>query len=326
MSLRSRVLTRPTLSADRLSGSQGIDLPSPFPATTMSRTAMSISRSVASDASTLALSELLGTLRVDRANSSRGDDGGRYLSSTTRRVVQFGRGSAGNSAERVKLRADQTITPSNTKPRRPLANSGKPRFTLGLVGVRSGRIRYFDSRDEKIGLDHLLGSSAVPPTFPAVRIDGEAYWDGGIYSNTPLEVVFDDYPRRSCVVFAVQIWHTRGEEPESVAQVFARQNVRQPIHEPYRGAGQAPPHAARRSHAGQHAPRGEAKHPRGPGARRLRLRNHHASARDQCRAARRREQFSGIRLFPSHHRCALAGRIPGYVPRNRAAAVGQSEG
>ena len=104
-----------------------------------------------------------------------------------------------------------------------LANSGKPRFTLGLVGVRSGRIRYFDSRDEKIGLDHVLGSSAVPPTFPAVRIDGEAYWDGGIYSNTPVEVVFDDYPRRSCVVFAVQIWHTRGEEPESVAQVFARQ-------------------------------------------------------------------------------------------------------
>ena len=43
-----------------------------------------------------------------------------------------------------------------------LANSGKPRFTLGLVGVRSGRIRYFDSRDEKIGLDHVLGSSAVP--------------------------------------------------------------------------------------------------------------------------------------------------------------------
>ena len=65
-----------------------------------------------------------------------------------------------------------------------LANSGKPRFTLGLVGVRSGRIRYFDSRDEKIGLDHVLGSSAVPPTFPAVRIDGEAYWDGGIYSGT----------------------------------------------------------------------------------------------------------------------------------------------
>jgi NTE family protein len=104
-----------------------------------------------------------------------------------------------------------------------LVNSGHPRFTLGLVTVRSGEIRYFDSRDETIGLEHVLGSSAVPPSFPAVRIDGESYWDGGIYSNTPVEVVFDDNPRRDSVVFAVQIWHTRGHEPESIAEVFMRQ-------------------------------------------------------------------------------------------------------
>ncbi len=104
-----------------------------------------------------------------------------------------------------------------------LVNSGKPRFTLGLVGVRDSQMRYFDSSYGRVGLDHVLGSSAVPPTFPAVRIDGEAYWDGGIYSNTPVEAVFDDAPRQSSVVFAVQIWHTRGPEPESVAQVFARQ-------------------------------------------------------------------------------------------------------
>jgi len=102
-------------------------------------------------------------------------------------------------------------------------NSGMPRFTLGLVGVRDSRMRYFDSSYGKIGLDHVLGSSAVPPTFPAVRIDGEAYWDGGIYSNTPVEAVLDDSPRQSSVIFAVQIWHTRGPEPKSVAQVFARQ-------------------------------------------------------------------------------------------------------
>jgi NTE family protein len=104
-----------------------------------------------------------------------------------------------------------------------LIKSGTPRFTLGLVNVRSGQMRYFDSREEAIGLDHVLGSSALPPSFPAVRIDGEAYWDGGIYSNTPVEVVFDDDPRRSSVVFAVQIWHTRSPEPDSLAQVFMRQ-------------------------------------------------------------------------------------------------------
>ena len=104
-----------------------------------------------------------------------------------------------------------------------LVNSGQPRFTLGLASVRSGQMRYFDSRYETIGLEHVLGSSAIPPSFPAVRIEGEAYWDGGIYSNTPVEVVFDDNPRRSSAVFAVQIWHTQGPEPESIAQVFMRQ-------------------------------------------------------------------------------------------------------
>jgi NTE family protein len=102
-------------------------------------------------------------------------------------------------------------------------NAGMPRFTLGLVNVRSGQIRYFDSRQETIGLDHVLGSAAIPPSFPAVRIKGEPYWDGGIYSNTPIEVVFDDNPRKNSVVFAVQIWHTRGPEPESIAQVFMRE-------------------------------------------------------------------------------------------------------
>ena len=94
-----------------------------------------------------------------------------------------------------------------------LVNSGKPRFTLGLVSVRDSQMRYFDSNYGKVGLDHVLGSSAVPPTFPAVRIDGEAYWDGGIYSNTPVEAVFDDDPRQSSVVFAVQIWHARARNP-----------------------------------------------------------------------------------------------------------------
>jgi NTE family protein len=104
-----------------------------------------------------------------------------------------------------------------------LINSGKTRFTLGLAAVRTGEIRYFDSNQDTIELDHVLGSSAIPPCFPAVRIGGEYYWDGGIYSNTPVEVVFDDDPRQSSVVFAAQIWHTRGPEPKSLMHAFMRE-------------------------------------------------------------------------------------------------------
>jgi NTE family protein len=65
-----------------------------------------------------------------------------------------------------------------------------------------------------------MASGALPPAFPAVRIDGEPYWDGGIYSNTPIEAVLDDEPRRSSVIFSVQVWNPDGSEPESVLDVL----------------------------------------------------------------------------------------------------------
>jgi NTE family protein len=101
--------------------------------------------------------------------------------------------------------------------------SGKTRFTLGLTTVQTGQMRYFDSAQDKIGIAHVLGSSAIPPCFPAVLIDGEYYWDGGVYSNSPIEVVFDEDPRQSSLVFAVQIWHTRGPRPESLMHAFMRE-------------------------------------------------------------------------------------------------------
>jgi NTE family protein len=63
----------------------------------------------------------------------------------------------------------------------------------------------------------------MPPAFGAVRIDGEPYWDGGIYSNTPIEAVLDDKPRRDSLIFAVNVWHQQGPEPASIWQVMGRQ-------------------------------------------------------------------------------------------------------
>jgi len=68
-----------------------------------------------------------------------------------------------------------------------------------------------------------VASGALPPAFAAVRIDGEPYWDGGIYSNTPIEAVLDDNPRRDSLIFAVNVWHQTGPEPESIWDVMGRQ-------------------------------------------------------------------------------------------------------
>jgi NTE family protein len=101
-------------------------------------------------------------------------------------------------------------------------SAGHTRLTVGAVNARNGEMRYFDSREETISLDHILASGALPPAFPAVRIDGDPYWDGGIYSNTPIEAVLDDNPRRDSVIFTVNVWNPEGSEPNSVWQVMGR--------------------------------------------------------------------------------------------------------
>lgn len=101
--------------------------------------------------------------------------------------------------------------------------SKKMRFTVGAVNANTGTMRYFDNFEEVLTIDHVMASGALPPAFPAIRIDGEPYWDGGIYSNTPVEVVLDDNPRRDSTIFAVQLWNPHGPEPTSLWQINARQ-------------------------------------------------------------------------------------------------------
>ncbi|HJQ55328.1 MAG TPA: patatin-like phospholipase family protein [Vineibacter sp.] len=105
----------------------------------------------------------------------------------------------------------------------PLINRCKPRLTVGAAHVRSSVMKYFDGRDMEITVKHIMASGALPPAFPAVRIDGELYWDGGILSNTPTEVVFEDNPRRSSLIFAVHMWNPTGPEPETILDVLHRQ-------------------------------------------------------------------------------------------------------
>lgn len=96
------------------------------------------------------------------------------------------------------------------------------RITVGAVNARTGQMRYFDSRDERLGVDHIMASGALAPAFGAVRIEGDPYWDGGLYSNTPVEVVLDDKPRRDSLIFACRLWEPHGDEPQSIWDVQGR--------------------------------------------------------------------------------------------------------
>jgi NTE family protein len=96
------------------------------------------------------------------------------------------------------------------------------RISIGAVNVRSGNFAYFDTATHVIQPKHIMASGALPPAFPAVEIDGEYYWDGGVVSNTPLQWVLDNMPRQNTLAFQVDLWNARGELPGNVAQVETR--------------------------------------------------------------------------------------------------------
>lgn len=96
------------------------------------------------------------------------------------------------------------------------------RLSLGAVHVKTGTPRYFDSLFQNIGPEHIMASGALPPGFPPVPVEGELYWDGGIVSNTPLEVVLDDLPRVNTLCFMLDLFNPNGPEPTSLPEVYAR--------------------------------------------------------------------------------------------------------
>jgi NTE family protein len=102
-------------------------------------------------------------------------------------------------------------------------NAGATRFSAGAVNVRSGNFAYFDTTTHTIRPEHVMASGALPPGLPAIEIDGEHYWDGGLVSNTPLQWVVGTEPRHDTLAFQVDLWNARGEFPRNMLDVMTRE-------------------------------------------------------------------------------------------------------
>ena len=102
-------------------------------------------------------------------------------------------------------------------------NAREVRFSVGAVNVRTGDLAYFDNAEIAIRPEHVMASSALPPGFPAVEIDGEHYWDGGLVSNTPLQYVLNYVPRRSRLIFQLDLFPARGPLPATLIDAYERE-------------------------------------------------------------------------------------------------------
>ncbi len=90
------------------------------------------------------------------------------------------------------------------------------------MNVRTGNLVYFDNTKMRLEPEHFMASGALPPGFPAVEIDGEFYWDGGLVSNTPLTEIIRESQHKDTLVFQVDLWSARGTLPGDFLDVSER--------------------------------------------------------------------------------------------------------
>ncbi|MBS0307344.1 MAG: patatin-like phospholipase family protein [Proteobacteria bacterium] len=101
-------------------------------------------------------------------------------------------------------------------------NDGPMRISVCAVDLDSGRNRVFDNKKQTILPEHIMASGALPPGFPAIEIEGKMYWDGGIYSNSPLEVFLEEGEKHDALCFMVDLWDPTEARPTSMAEALAR--------------------------------------------------------------------------------------------------------
>jgi predicted acylesterase/phospholipase RssA len=111
---------------------------------------------------------------------------------------------------------------------------GGMRLSLGATRVRDGEVVFFNTFESQnplwyrrdASVEQVLASSALPPAFPPIWVDGELYCDGGVSTNTPIEALAEELTAGTAadtIVFLVDLWDRKGSIPRSLDDLYWRQ-------------------------------------------------------------------------------------------------------
>lgn len=115
------------------------------------------------------------------------------------------------------------------------------KLAVTALNIKTGKLAVFRNYDEPakrdndigppITADHIVASGSLPPAFPMTTINGDAYWDGGLFNNTPLkpaikglQSIEDDENqneiKRSIIILS--LFPASGNVPKNMTEVESR--------------------------------------------------------------------------------------------------------
>lgn len=98
------------------------------------------------------------------------------------------------------------------------------RLLVGAVNVLTAELDVFDSYVDELTPEHILASGSLPPGFSWTFVDGTPYWDGGVVSNSPLDLVIDRCGPDGKRVFIVDLFSGEKALPTNLLEVMARRD------------------------------------------------------------------------------------------------------
>ena len=111
-------------------------------------------------------------------------------------------------------------------------NRSDQHLVITATNIETGELESFDNNSQKpITIDHIVASGSIPPFLPPVTIEGNHYWDGALFSNTPLLPAFeklesfegtDEEIMRELII--MELFPKNGILPKNMTEVKNRMN------------------------------------------------------------------------------------------------------
>ena len=102
-------------------------------------------------------------------------------------------------------------------------NRGKPRVSIVATDIPTGERVIFDTaRGCILTPAHILASCALLPVFAPIEVEGRLLGDGGLSSNTPLDVITSEPAAQDMRCFAIDLFAPQGSRPHTLAASASR--------------------------------------------------------------------------------------------------------